>query len=188
LDYATGNLFEDAIYSDMYDEKGILKEQVKSDAIRSIESKFEPHSAQTISKYDDADLEDFAKNSKFKTTQSNTYTFFNIDEDTQIRITKDVGKSGKSEGYRVTLHKKAADGIFGNYIKSEKAHSLQEAKKEAAKIYFDEIRKEVSSSADISDAQIDYSKVTTDELKRLGEKTNDFSQMAAIKKELESRN
>jgi hypothetical protein len=141
-----------------------------------------------VKKYDNADLEDFAKKAKFKTNQSNTHIYFNIDENNQIRITKAINKkSGASEGYRVTLHTKGEDGIFGDYTKNIKASSLQEAKKEAAKIYFDETRKDVSSSVDISDKDIDYSKMPTDELKKLGEKTNDFSEMAAIKKELDSR-
>ncbi len=140
-----------------------------------------------VAKYDDKDIEDFVTNSKFKTNSDNTHQYFNINEDKQIRITKN-NKTGAGKGYRVTVHEKGEDGGYKKeYISNDFETSLGDAKKAAAKIYFDETRKDVPTNVDISDKKIDYSKMPTDELKALGEKTNDFSEMAAIKKELDVR-
>ncbi len=87
----------------------------------------------------DFDVEDFAKNSKFKTNSSNTYRYFNINENKQIRITKN-NKSGIGKGYHVTLHEKAEDaGYKTENILNIFEISLHDAKRRAAIIYFNEI-------------------------------------------------
>ena len=138
-------------------------------------------------KFDEKEIIDFAKNSKFKVSKSNDYTYFNINDEKQIRITKVGGKYNK--GYRVTLHEISEDGIAykKDYLRNDLATDLQDAKKVAGKIYFDVIREGEIEEIDITDNNIDYSKITTDELKKLLEKTNDFSEMANIKKELDYR-
>jgi len=108
-----------------------------------------PISVNKVDKYDNADLEDFTKNSRFKTANSNNYTYFNIDENNQIRITKTGFKQNYS--YRVTLHEIQEDGFFDGkiYSKNELGTSLQDAKQQAAKIYFNKIREGVSDSVSI---------------------------------------
>jgi len=144
----------------------------------------------TSMKYDkggETEINDFAKNSKFKVSKSNDYTFFNINADKQIRITKMGGKYNR--GYRVTLHQISKDGITykSEYLINDYASDLQDAKKVAGKIYFDVIREGASEEIDIADKDFDYSKIPTDELKKMREKTNDFSEMASILKELNYR-
>lgn len=139
-------------------------------------------------KYDAAEIDNFANNTTFKTSPSNKYIYFNINKDKQIRITKN-SNTGTGKGYHVTIHSKGDDGIG---YKSEHeynrfATSLQEAKKESGKLYFNEIRKRDSNKHDINKTLADLSKISTDQLIKRREKSNDFNEMADITKELKSR-
>ena len=102
-----------------------------------------------VEKYDNADLEDFTKNSRFKTAKSNGYIFFDINANNQIRITKAGAKRNSS--YRVTFHERQEDGFFDGkiYTKNDFGASLQDAKKQAARFYFIKIRENVSDFVSI---------------------------------------
>jgi len=82
-------------------------------------------------------LLDFATNSKFKTTKSNTYTFFNINESKQIRIYRNNKTAANSIKYQVTLHTISSDNItYNDYELNRPAFTLKEAKLIAAEYYF----------------------------------------------------
>jgi hypothetical protein len=141
----------------------------------------------SIPKYEKSDLDSFAATAKFKKSEHFKYLFFNIGNDTQIRI-KEAEPTDKGN-FEITLHEIDEDGATfrANPTKKAFAFGIEAAKIEAAKIYYDEVRADVSTAIDIADRQIDFSHVPTVELKKLGEKSSDFSEMAAIKRELDSR-
>jgi subtilase family serine protease len=90
-------------------------------------------------KYDQSELIDFAANAKFKTAKSTLYNYFNIDSEYQVRIYK--GEDKRHRRYHVTLHKISDDGItYGDYVGIKLTCSYKEAKIEAAKFYFNQIR------------------------------------------------
>ena len=86
------------------------------------------------------EIQDFADKAKFKVSQCTKYRYFNIDEETQIRITSTGGK--RSRLYRTLLIKSDEDGIFmaTNATKNELGTDLKDAKLNAGRIYFDYIR------------------------------------------------
>jgi hypothetical protein len=83
----------------------------------------------------------FAENCKFKTTKSNTYTYFTINEEKQIRIYRNNKTTYNTIKYQVTLHTIDEDGItYKPYERNECACSLRDAKLIAAKYYYETIR------------------------------------------------
>lgn len=96
-----------------------------------------------MSNYAAQELIDFAKNAKFKTAKSTLYTYFNPNSTSQIRIHK-KDKYSTVNVINVTIHQISEDNItFSDYEYRACALSLKEAKIEAAKHYFNELRKGV---------------------------------------------
>ena len=91
--------------------------------------------------YDISELTNFAENCKFKTVKSNSYIYFNINEQKQIRIYKNNKTAYNMVKYQVTLHSMSNDNITYNaYEMNEGAISLKDAKIIAAKYYYLTIR------------------------------------------------
>lgn len=94
------------------------------------------------------ELIDFAENAKFKTSGTNTYTYFTINNEKQIRI-RNLGKydhrgSKILRKYFVTLHSINDDNItYKEAEQEERVETLKEAKIVAAKYYFKTIREEI---------------------------------------------
>jgi hypothetical protein len=142
-----------------------------------------------IEKYDKSEVEEFASKAKFKTSKSNDYSYFDIDSDNQIRITKGQ-KSPMGNRYYVTLHERQEDGFFDGKIfkHNQLATSLKDAKIEAAKIYFNVLREETSTDIDLENSDTDYSNFSDSELKKkLDSKFTSFSESEQIVKELNKR-
>lgn len=90
------------------------------------------------------ELLDFAENSKFKTIKSNSYIYFDINAEKEIRIYRNNRTAQNSIKYQVTLHSIDSDGItYKPYEKNEPAINLKDAKLIAAKYYFSTIRNEL---------------------------------------------
>lgn len=83
-------------------------------------------------------LTKFAEGVKFKTSKDNTYTFFNINKEKQIRIYRTNKTSANTIKYHVTLH--TVDSYcsltYKPYERNEPALTLKEAKLIAAKYYY----------------------------------------------------
>ena len=94
--------------------------------------------------FNNAEVLDFAEKVKFKTATTNTYTYFNVSAEYQIRITKNK-RTGGSKGYYLTIHEQNEDGIG---YKTEYMNNilvigtLKEAKITAGEIYWYLIRNE----------------------------------------------
>jgi len=82
-------------------------------------------------------IQSFADSAKFKVSRCTKCRYFNIDKETQIRIIATGGKHSRT--YRTLLIKADEDGIFmaTNATKNELGTTLQEAKINAGKMYFD---------------------------------------------------
>jgi len=89
----------------------------------------------------------FAENCKFQTVKSNSYLFFTINEEKQIRIYRNSKTAKNAIKYRVTLHSIDDDGItYKAYEQNEGALSLKDAKIIAGKYYYQTIRNENNES------------------------------------------
>lgn len=84
--------------------------------------------------------QNFAANAKFKVSRCTKYRYFNIDENTQIRIV--TGGYKHSKQYITMLIKSDQGGIFleKNRTNTSYDRTLQEAKEYAGKLYFNHIR------------------------------------------------
>ncbi len=155
----------------------------------NISSELKKSAGGGIDKYSEEELIDFAKNAKFKVNPSNTYTYFNVDEHMQIRVTNNK-KKGVGKGYHVTTHLKSEDGIGydSKYSQNVFADSLFNAKKTAGELYFNHIREDVSNDIDLDAPDLSWvSKMPTTELQKRLDKTRDFNESAEIVKELKRR-
>lgn len=95
-----------------------------------------------MNNYTELEIAEFAKNAKFRTAKSGLYTFFNPNATSQIRIKKGTSKTVTAGQYFVTIHQISDDNItFNEYDINVLALSLKEAKIEAGKLYYNEIRK-----------------------------------------------
>lgn len=83
-------------------------------------------------------LNKFAEGVKFKTSKDNSYSFFNINKEKQIRIYRTNKTSYNTIKYHVTLHSVDNDCslTYKPYERNEPAFTLKEAKMIAGKYYY----------------------------------------------------